>query len=130
MRDATQPVRRAVCRDTRVPDCLRRPPARFVMQFWQAERERCMMENRNERPAAASGAFAICGDLHASRLGFGAMRITGDGVWGPPKEKDAAIAVLKRTQDPGITLIGTADVYGPEVSESLIAEVLYLCTRA
>ncbi len=55
-----------------------------------------MMENRNERPAAASGAFAIGGDLHVSRLGFGAMRITGDGVWGPPKEKDAAIAVLKR----------------------------------
>jgi pyridoxine 4-dehydrogenase len=67
----------------------------------------------------------IGGDLHVTRLGFGAMRITGDGVWGPPKDKDAAIAVLKRTQDLGITLIDTAEAYGPEVSESLLAEALY-----
>ena len=53
------------------------------------------------------------------------MRITGDGVWGPPKDKAAAIAVLKRTQELGITLIDTAEAYGPEVSESLIAEALY-----
>jgi pyridoxine 4-dehydrogenase len=83
------------------------------------------MENRNERSAAASGAFAIGGDLPVSRLGFGAMRITGDGVWGPPKEKEAVIAVLMHTQDLGISLIDTAEAYGPEVSESLIAEVLY-----
>lgn len=83
------------------------------------------MKDINERIAVASGEFAIGGDMHVSRLGFGAMRITGDGVWGPPKDKDAAIAVLKRTQDLGITLIDTAEAYGPEVSESLIAEVLY-----
>jgi pyridoxine 4-dehydrogenase len=83
------------------------------------------MENRNERLAAVSGAFAIGGDLHVSRLGFGAMRIIGDGVWGPPKDKDAAIAVLKCTQHLGINLIDTAEAYGPEVSESLIAEALY-----
>ncbi|GHO79567.1 oxidoreductase [Ktedonobacter sp. SOSP1-85] len=84
-----------------------------------------MMENRNERSAAASGTFAIGGDLPVSRLSFGAMRLTGDGIWGPPKEKDAAIAVLKRALDLGITLIDTAEAYGPEISESLIAEALY-----
>ena len=83
------------------------------------------MEKRNARSAAASGTFAIGGDLPVSRLGFGAMRLTGDGVWGPPADKDAAIAVLKRTQELGITLIDTAESYGPEVSESLIAEALY-----
>jgi pyridoxine 4-dehydrogenase len=83
------------------------------------------MENRNERPATASGEFVIGGDLPVFRLGFGAMRITGEGVWGPPKERDAALAVLKCTQELGITLIDTAEAYGPEVSESLIAEALY-----
>jgi aryl-alcohol dehydrogenase-like predicted oxidoreductase len=83
------------------------------------------MEKRNARSAAASGTFAIGGNLPVSRLGFGAMRLTGDGVWGPPADKDAAIAVLKRTQELGITLIDTAESYGPEVSESLIAEALY-----
>ena len=84
-----------------------------------------MMENRNERIVAASDVFAIGGDLPVSRLGFGAMRLTGDGIWGPPKDKDAAIAVLKRTLDLGITLIDTAEAYGPEISELLIAEALY-----
>ncbi|GHO76878.1 oxidoreductase [Ktedonobacter sp. SOSP1-85] len=84
-----------------------------------------MMENRNEQIAAASGVFAIGGDLPVSRLGFGAMRLTGEGIWGPPKDKDAAIAVLKRAWDLGITLIDTAEAYGPEISESLIAEALY-----
>jgi pyridoxine 4-dehydrogenase len=83
------------------------------------------MKNINEQPAAASGEFAIGGDLPVYRLGFGAMRITGDGVWGPPKDKNTAIAVLKRTQDLGINLIDTADAYGPDVSELLIAEALY-----
>jgi pyridoxine 4-dehydrogenase len=83
------------------------------------------MENSNERPATASGSFAIGGDLPVYRFGFGAMRITGDGIWGPPRDKDEAIAVLKRTQDLGINLIDTADAYGPEVSELLIAEALY-----
>jgi len=83
------------------------------------------MENNNNRTAAASGTFVIGGDLPIARLGFGAMRITGTGVWGPPEDKDAALAVLKRTQELGISLIDTAEAYGPEISEALIAEALY-----
>src|SRR5436305_10832710 len=65
------------------------------------------------------------GDRPVRRLGFGAMRITGDGIWGPPKDHDEAVAVLRRAVDLGITLIDTADSYGPEVSENLIAEALH-----
>ena len=65
------------------------------------------------------------GDLKVYRLGFGAMRITGDGIWGPPKDKQEALAVLHRALELGINLIDTADSYGPEVSEELIAEALY-----
>ncbi|MFN8218190.1 MAG: aldo/keto reductase [Solirubrobacterales bacterium] len=64
------------------------------------------------------------GDLTVRRLGFGAMRITGDGVWGPPPDRDAALAVLRRAVELGVNLIDTADSYGPEVSEELIAEAL------
>jgi pyridoxine 4-dehydrogenase len=77
------------------------------------------------RPAAASGTFVIGGDLPVHRLGFGAMRITGDGIWGEPADRDEAIAVLKAAVDLGVTIIDTADSYGPEVSERLIAEALY-----
>jgi pyridoxine 4-dehydrogenase len=77
------------------------------------------------RPAAASGTFAVGGDLPVRRLGFGAMRITGTGIWGEPADHDEAIAVLKAAIDFGITIIDTADSYGPEVSERLIAEALY-----
>src|SRR5947209_15279821 len=65
------------------------------------------------------------GDRRVSRLGFGAMRITGDGIWGPPDDHDEAIAVLRRAVELGINLIDTANSYGPEVSENLIAEALY-----
>jgi len=65
------------------------------------------------------------GDRTVRRLGFGAMRITGDGIWGPPKDHDECVAVLRRAIELGITLIDTADSYGPEVSENLIAEALY-----
>jgi pyridoxine 4-dehydrogenase len=65
------------------------------------------------------------GDLEVRRLGFGAMRITGRGVWGPPPNREAALALLRRTVDLGINLIDTADSYGPEVSEELIAEALH-----
>jgi pyridoxine 4-dehydrogenase len=78
-----------------------------------------------QRPAARSGTFTIGGDLPVHRLGFGAMRITGKGIWGPPDDHDEAIRVLQRTLELGITLIDTADSYGPEVSERLIAEALY-----
>jgi pyridoxine 4-dehydrogenase len=77
------------------------------------------------RPAAASGTFALGGDLPVHRLGFGAMRITGAGIWGEPADHDEAIAVLRAAVDRGVTIIDTADSYGPEVSERLIAEALY-----
>lgn len=75
-------------------------------------------------PAAASGELRI-GDLTVRRLGFGAMRITGEGIWGPPDDRAAAIAVVRRAVDLGINLIDTADAYGPEVSEEILAEALH-----
>ena len=75
--------------------------------------------------ATAAGTFTIGGDLRVNRLGFGAMRITGQGIWGPPKDKGAALAVLKRAVALDIDLIDTADSYGPDVSEELIAEALF-----
>jgi pyridoxine 4-dehydrogenase len=69
--------------------------------------------------------FKIGGDLSVNRLGFGAMRITGEGIWGWPKDKDEAHKVLKRAVELGVTLIDTADAYGPETSELLIAEALH-----
>lgn len=78
-----------------------------------------------QQPAVASGEFFIGGDLKVWRLGFGAMRITGMGIWGPPRNHAGAIAVLKRALELGINLIDTADAYGPDVSENLIAEALY-----
>ena len=75
--------------------------------------------------ASQSGTFRIGGDLPVHRLGFGAMRITGDGVWGPPKNRKEALAVLRRAIELDINLIDTAESYGPHVSEQLIAEALY-----
>src|SRR5579863_1450636 len=75
--------------------------------------------------AAVSGTFSIGGDLPVHRLGFGAMRITGPGVWGEPKDREEAKRVLKRLPDLNVNFIDTADAYGPEVSENLIAEALY-----
>ncbi|HWA10062.1 MAG TPA: aldo/keto reductase [Opitutaceae bacterium] len=75
--------------------------------------------------AAASGTFKIGGDLTVHRLGFGAMRITGQGVWGEPKDPAEARRVLRKVVELGVNLIDTADSYGPEVSERLIAEALH-----
>lgn len=75
--------------------------------------------------AAASGTFRIGGDLEVYRLGFGAMQITGQGVWGPPEDQGECIRVLKRAVELGINLIDTADAYGPRVSEELIAKALH-----
>jgi aryl-alcohol dehydrogenase-like predicted oxidoreductase len=75
--------------------------------------------------AAASGTFTIGGDLTVNRLGFGAMRITGKGIWGEPKDPDGARAVLRHVVELGVNFIDTADSYGPEVSERLIAEALH-----
>ena len=75
--------------------------------------------------AEHSGTFSIGGDILVHRLGFGAMRITGGGVWGPPRDRREAIATLGRAVDLGVTLIDTADSYGPSVSEELIAQALH-----
>ena len=75
--------------------------------------------------AAAAGTIGIGGDLTVNRLGFGAMRITGPGIWGEPPDTDRAVAALRRAVDLGVNFIDTADSYGPEVSETLIAQALY-----
>jgi aryl-alcohol dehydrogenase-like predicted oxidoreductase len=75
--------------------------------------------------AAAAGTFSIGGDLTVNRLGFGAMRITGKGIWGLPPDKEGALATLRRAVELGVNLIDTADSYGPGTSEELIAEALY-----
>ncbi len=75
-------------------------------------------------PAAAAGTVSIGGDLEVNRLGFGAMRITGRGIWGPPSDHDEAVRVLQRAVELGVDFIDTADSYGPDVSEELIAEAL------
>jgi pyridoxine 4-dehydrogenase len=77
------------------------------------------------RPARASGEFAIGGDLPVVRLGYGAMQIPGPGVWAEPRDHDEVIRVLRRALELGVTLIDTADSYGPEVSERLIHEALH-----
>src|SRR5262245_29920973 len=74
--------------------------------------------------AARSGQFKIAGALEVNRLGFGAMRVTGRGIWGPPADKAEAIAVLKRVPELGVSFIDTAESYGPHVSEELIREAL------
>src|SRR5258707_76074 len=75
--------------------------------------------------AANAGTIDVGGDLTVNRLGFGAMRITGPGIWGDPPDRDEAKAVLRRAAELGVNFIDTADSYGPEVSETLIAEALY-----
>jgi aryl-alcohol dehydrogenase-like predicted oxidoreductase len=73
---------------------------------------------------ASAGAITLGGELTVNRLGFGAMRLTGDGIWGPPKDRAAAVAVLRRAVELGVNFIDTADSYGPHVNEELIAEAL------
>ena len=77
---------------------------------------------RNADPADAAGTVTIGGDLVVNRMGFGAMRITGPDIWGEPKDPAEARRVLHRTMDLGVNFIDTADAYGPEVSELLIAD--------
>lgn len=76
-------------------------------------------------PAAQAGIITLGGDLTVNRMGYGAMRITGKGIWGPPADRDAALATLRRAVELGVNFIDTADSYGPFVSEELIAEALY-----
>jgi pyridoxine 4-dehydrogenase len=75
--------------------------------------------------ASAAGTITLGGELTVNRMGYGAMRITGEGIWGPPKDHDGAIRVLRRAVELGINFIDTADSYGPYVSEELIAEALH-----
>src|SRR5580700_3915963 len=75
--------------------------------------------------ASLAGTFSLLGERVVNRLGFGAMRITGDGVWGPPRDRARALAVLRRAVELGVNFIDTADSYGPNVSEELIAEALF-----
>ncbi|QIS15938.1 aldo/keto reductase [Nocardia arthritidis] len=84
-----------------------------------------MATTSTSRPADASGTFAIGGDLTVNRLGFGAMQLTGPGVWGDPKDPDEAVRVLRRAVELGVNFIDTADSYGPFVSEQLIRKALH-----
>jgi aryl-alcohol dehydrogenase-like predicted oxidoreductase len=76
-------------------------------------------------PAASAGTVTLGGDLTVNRMGYGAMRITGKGIWGPPADRNGALATLRRAVELGVNFIDTADSYGPFVSEELIAEALY-----
>jgi len=83
------------------------------------------MSDTQTLAAGTAGTFMIGGDLTVNRMGYGAMRITGQGIWGPPADRSAALATLRRTIELGVNLIDTADSYGPGTSEELIAEALY-----
>jgi len=76
-------------------------------------------------PAAAAGTITLGGDLTVNRMGFGSMRLTGKGIWGPPKSPEQAVRVLQRAVELGVNFFDTADSYGPHVAEELIAEALY-----
>jgi pyridoxine 4-dehydrogenase len=78
----------------------------------------------HDLPAAAAGTVTL-GDLTVNRMGFGAMRVTGSGIWGPPADRDECIRTLRRVVELGVNFIDTADSYGPKVSEELIAEALH-----
>src|ERR1700736_3293817 len=81
--------------------------------------------NKKERSARLAGDVSLGREVSVHRLGFGAMRLTGDGIWGPPKDRKAALAVLRRAAELDVNFIDTADSYGPYVSEELIAEALF-----
>jgi pyridoxine 4-dehydrogenase len=81
--------------------------------------------NKNELSASVGGNVSLGGEISVHRLGFGAMRLTGEGIWGPPKDRSAALAVLRRAVELDVNFIDTADSYGPHVSEELIAEALF-----
>ena len=84
-----------------------------------------MNQSTQKIPAHAAGTFKIAGEIEINRLGFGAMRIVGKGVWGEPADRNKSLATLKLTQELGINFIDTADSYGPFISEDLICEALY-----
>jgi pyridoxine 4-dehydrogenase len=81
--------------------------------------------NRKELSASLAGDVSLGGEISVHRIGFGAMRLTGEGIWGPPKDRHGALAVLRRAVELDVNFIDTADSYGPRVSEELIAEALF-----
>jgi len=81
--------------------------------------------SKKEVSASAAGNISLGGEISVHRLGFGAMRLTGEGIWGPPKDRKGAIAVLRRAVELDVNFIDTADSYGPHVNEELIAEALF-----
>jgi aryl-alcohol dehydrogenase-like predicted oxidoreductase len=81
--------------------------------------------NEKKLSANTAGTISIGGEISVHRLGFGAMRLTGEGIWGPPKDRNGALAVLRRAVELGINFIDTADSYWPHISEELIAEALF-----
>lgn len=81
--------------------------------------------NRKELSASQAGQVSLGKEIAVNRLGFGAMRLTGEGIWGPPKDRAGAVAVLRRAVELGVQFIDTADSYGPNISEELIAEALF-----
>ena len=81
--------------------------------------------NERELSASAAGNVSLGGEISVHRLGFGAMRLTGEGIWGPPKDRKGALAVLRRAVELEVNFIDTADSYGPHVNEELIAEALF-----
>ena len=76
-------------------------------------------------PAAAAGTITLGGDLTVNRMGFGTMRLTGKGIWGPPRHPEQAVRVLQRAVELGVNFFDTAAAYGPHIAEELIAEALY-----
>jgi aryl-alcohol dehydrogenase-like predicted oxidoreductase len=84
-----------------------------------------MNKNKKELSASAAGDVSLGGEVSVHRLGFGAMRLTGEGIWGPPKDRKGALAVLRRAVELDVNFIDTADSYDPHVSEELIAEALF-----
>jgi pyridoxine 4-dehydrogenase len=81
--------------------------------------------NKKEISASSAGNISLGGEISVQRVGYGAMRLTGDGIWGPPKDRKGALAVLRRAVELDVNFIDTADSYGPHVNEELIAEALF-----
>src|SRR5579883_823436 len=100
-------------------------PTKLSIDHLRHKSQGVFMSELTLSPAAAAGSFTIGGDLTVNRMGYGAMRITGPGIWGPPADKAASLATLRKAVELGVNLIDTADSYGPYVSEELIAEALY-----
>src|ERR1051326_1429689 len=103
--------------------------SRTFAVFHPAHRFGTSMTQSVDLPVTHSGSFLLGGERRVYRLGFGAMRLTGKGIWGEPRDHDEAIAVLRRALELGVNLIDTADAYGPAVSERLIAGPLSPCPR-